>query len=126
MVLLDALGRLQTMIVNVPDYFVNAVQIQVPELTAVSVYNVAAEAWLQFDENWIDWIDTIIHRAFDDQEELWDVIAELIEDHEEQLTAHFSALIAEDEKVLYQIEPLDESTHNHEIAVVWQLIKDDE
>lgn len=126
MVLLDALGRLQTMIVNVPDYFVNAVQVQIPELTAVSVYNVAAEAWLQFDEHWIDWIDTIIQRAFDDQEELWDVIAELIEDHEEQLTAHFSALIAEDEKVLYQVGPLDESTHNHEIAVVWQLIKDDE
>lgn len=125
MALLDTLRSLPTMLVNVPDYFVNAVQVQIPELTAVSIYNVAAEAWLHFGDDWIDWTDDIIQRSFDDKEELWEAVADLIGDFEKQLTEHFSAIVLEDEKSLYEVTPLDESTHNHEIAVVWQLIKDE-
>ena len=125
MVLLDTVRSLKTMIVNVPDYLVNAVQVQVPEVTAISVYNAAAEAWLHFGESWADWLDDIVQRSFDDKEELWEAITDLIIDFETQLTEHFSAIVLEDEKGLYEVVPLDESTHNHEIAVIWQLIKDE-
>jgi len=108
------------MVVNLPDTLINAVQIQLPEFSAISIYNCAAGAWLKYGNEWLDWVSDFVEQSFDEYEDYWDAMIDLLEDCKEELQAHFESILQDDERGLYDIEPLEDS----QTAVVWAKQED--
>lgn len=119
MVLLDEIGGLRNMTVDIPDTLINSAKIQLPELSVVSIYNCAAGAWLQNGSEWLDWLDAVIEQSFDELPEYWDAIYELLEDCSPELQSHFECILNDDERSLYDVEPLGDNHQNTHHAVAW-------
>lgn len=124
MVLLDEMKGLKSMIVTIPEVLVSAVKERIPELSVVSVYNLAAGVWMQADEDWTDWIIDACEQSFDEREDLWEVICEIISELKEDLESHFLSLVPYDARNLYDVEPLGVGDDRQDVAVIWTLEKE--
>lgn len=116
MAMLDKMRGLN-MLVSIPDFLINAVRVQVPEVTSTSVYNVAAETWLEHREHWTLWIDEVIARSFDSEPDLWGAIEDLLIDIGDELERHFRSLNIDWDCKTYVVEPAGDGDN----AVLWKI-----
>lgn len=117
--MLEQLRELPDMIVDIPDTLINSARVQLPDLSVISIYNCAAGAWLENGETWLDWLDAVIEQSFDEQPDIWSALYELLEDCAPELETHFKSIINEDERGLYDVEPLGDQHQKTQYAVAW-------
>jgi hypothetical protein len=104
----------KNVIYNLPDWFMAVAEPYAESITPVSLFNIAAGAFLQNDnDTWFDFVEPVAEQAFDtepDGEVLVCLAIELLEEMFPLLDAYLKTIIPQEEKVIMDIESINDLT----------------
>lgn len=104
----------KNVIYNLPDWFMVVAEPYAESITPVSLFNVAAGAFLQNDsETWFDFVEDVAEQAFGtepDGDVMVVLAIELLEEMFPLLDTYLKTIIPQEEKVIMDVEAINDLT----------------